>query len=71
MYSEQFSTHAENSGSEIQTKMSENRTDESKTVLPAGANDVFPPGLNNAFLFSAFNALSFQIVLGSPMILYQ
>jgi MFS family permease len=30
----------------------------------------FPPGLNNAFLFSAFNALSFQIVLGSPMILY-
>ena len=31
---------------------------------------VFPPGLNNAFLFSAFNALSFQIVLASPMILY-
>jgi len=30
----------------------------------------FPPGLHNAFLFSAFNALSFQIVLGSPMILY-
>ncbi|HEX5219644.1 MAG TPA: MFS transporter [Verrucomicrobiae bacterium] len=30
----------------------------------------FPAGLNNAFLFSAFNALSFQIVLGSPMILY-
>lgn len=30
----------------------------------------FPPGLNNAFLFSAFNALSFQIVLASPMILY-
>ena len=30
----------------------------------------FPAGLDNAFLFSAFNALSFQIVLGSPMILY-
>src|SRR5215831_6262497 len=30
----------------------------------------FPEGLNNAFLFSAFNALSFQIVLGSPMVLY-
>jgi MFS family permease len=26
--------------------------------------------LNNAFLFAAFNALSFQIVLGSPMVLY-
>jgi MFS family permease len=30
----------------------------------------FPPGLNNAYLFSAFNALSFQIVLAGPMILY-
>lgn len=30
----------------------------------------FPPGLHHAFSFSAFNALSFQIVLGSPMILY-
>lgn len=30
----------------------------------------FPPGLHNAFLFSGFNALSFQIVLGSPMVLY-
>jgi len=30
----------------------------------------FPPGLHNAFWFSAFNALSFQIVLASPMILY-
>jgi MFS family permease len=30
----------------------------------------FPPGLHNAFLFAIFNALSFQIVLGSPMILY-
>ena len=31
---------------------------------------VFPHGLNNAFFFGAFNALSFQIVLASPMILY-
>jgi MFS family permease len=31
---------------------------------------VYPPGLNNSFLFSAFNALSYQIVLGSPMVLY-
>jgi hypothetical protein len=30
----------------------------------------FPPGLNHAFSFAAFNALSFQIVLGSPMVLY-
>lgn len=30
----------------------------------------FPPGLNNAFWFGAFNSLSFQIVLASPMILY-
>ena len=26
--------------------------------------------MNNAFLFATFNALSFQIILGSPMILY-
>src|SRR3954462_9425807 len=30
----------------------------------------FPPGLHNAFLFSTFNALSFQLVLSSPMVLY-
>src|SRR5215468_12253290 len=30
----------------------------------------FPEGLNNAFVFSFFNALSFQIVLSSPMVLY-
>jgi MFS family permease len=30
----------------------------------------FPPGLHNAFFFSVFNALSFQIVLSSPMVLY-
>jgi len=30
----------------------------------------FPAGLHNAYLFSTFNALSYQIVLGSPMVLY-
>lgn len=30
----------------------------------------FPPGLQNAYLFAWFNALSYQVVLGSPMILY-
>lgn len=30
----------------------------------------FPPGLNNAFLFAAFNALSFPLVIGNPMFLY-
>jgi MFS family permease len=29
-----------------------------------------PPGLSNAYLFAVFNALSFQVVLASPMILY-
>lgn len=33
-------------------------------------NDSFPPGLNNAYWFAVFNALSFQIVLSSPMVLY-
>src|SRR4051794_30302122 len=38
------------------------------TNLPQASS--FPKGLHNAFLFAAFNPLSFQIVLGSPMILY-
>src|ERR1041385_2743858 len=33
-------------------------------------NARFPIGLHNAFLFSLFNALSYQIVLNSPMVLY-
>src|SRR5215470_6692601 len=41
---------------------------ESSTV--SGELVSFPPGLQNAFLFAAFNALSFQIVLSSPMVLY-
>ncbi len=39
---------------------------DSGAVQPA----VYPPGLHNSFLFTVFNALSYQIVLGSPMILY-
>src|SRR5512140_2380999 len=30
----------------------------------------FPPALHNAYLFSTFNAFSYQIVLSSPMVLY-
>src|SRR5947208_16613780 len=30
----------------------------------------FPPGLHHAFLFSGFNALSYPLVLSSPMVLY-
>jgi MFS family permease len=32
--------------------------------------DGFPPGLKNAYLFATFNALSFQLVLNNPMVLY-
>lgn len=46
------------------------RTGNDDAEAPTPGHAPFPPGLNNAFLFSAFNALSFQIVLGSPMILY-
>ena len=33
-------------------------------------NSPYPPGATNANWFSLFNAMSFQITLGSPMILY-
>src|SRR3989442_8122757 len=46
--------------------MTQNETALKPPVKPGS----FPPGLHNAFLFSAFNALSFQIVLSSPMVLY-
>src|SRR6478735_6147031 len=42
----------------------------SQTTVTTTSDGAFPPGLHHAFSFSAFNALSFQIVLGSPMILY-
>jgi len=38
--------------------------------LSTPAKDSLPPGLNHAYAFAAFNALSFQIVLGGPMVLY-
>ena len=41
-------------------------TEPKPSVSPAD----FHAGIKNAWTFSAFNALSFQIVLGSPMILY-
>jgi len=43
---------------------------EPDSKLTPGEKATFPPGLHNAFLFAAFNALSFQVVLASPMILY-
>lgn len=34
------------------------------------STETFPEGLNNAFFFATCNALSFQIILGGPMVLY-
>ena len=48
--------------------MTEQRTDELSG--PTGKMPSFPPGLHNAYLFSTFNAFSYQIVLNSPMVLY-
>ncbi len=42
----------------------------SRSVEQPEEATAFPPGLHNAYLFSTFNALSFQIVLSSPMVLY-
>jgi MFS family permease len=33
-------------------------------------SDLFPPGLTNAYWFATFNALSYQMILGSPVVLY-
>jgi MFS family permease len=41
-----------------------------ETAQPAAGPDAFPPGIGNVFSFGIFNAFSFQMVLGSPMILY-
>ncbi len=51
------------------------RPDLAPRMMPARGNEAAPPatfqpGTGNAFAFAAFNALSFQMVLGSPMILY-
>src|SRR3954468_23987822 len=44
--------------------------DAQQTEVLSPPAESFPVGLHNAFLFSMFNALSFQLVLGSPMVLY-
>lgn len=44
-----------------------------RNVTPSptiASSQTFPPGFNNAFWFAVFNACSFQIILGSPMVLY-
>ena len=47
--------------------MAQNQTD---NLNQPGERPSFPPGLHNAYLFSVFNAFSYQIVLSSPMVLY-
>ena len=42
----------------------------SDPAASASDKSQFPPGLHNAFLFAAFNALSFPLVIGNPMFLY-
>jgi MFS family permease len=42
----------------------------SSNTLSRQNSDSLPPGFNNAFFFATFNALSFQMVLSSPMILF-
>lgn len=44
--------------------------DPKPTPNPAPSVTAYPPGLYDAWRFAAFNGLSFQIVLGSPMVLY-
>src|SRR5215471_202816 len=40
------------------------------SAIESAGQESFPPGLHHAYLFSTFNAFSFQIVLNSPMVLY-
>jgi MFS family permease len=42
----------------------------SSVSKPAPDAATLPHGIRNAFLFAVFNALSFQVVLSSPMVLY-
>ncbi len=48
-------------------RMAEQQTD---LVNQPGERTSFPPGLHHAYLFSTFNAFSYQVVLNSPMVLY-
>ncbi len=43
---------------------------ENAPAAAAAAADTFPEGLHHAYVFAIFNALSFQIILNSPMVLY-
>jgi MFS family permease len=45
-------------------------TEQDRIVNKPATAPSFPPGLHNAYLFSTFNAFSYQIVLNSPMVLY-
>ncbi len=46
-------------------------SERTKEALGAPAEAVsFPPGIHHAYLFSTFNAFSYQVVLNSPMVLY-
>ena len=47
--------------------MAEEQTHILREAIP---KETFPPGLHHAYLFSTFNAFSFQVVLNSPMVLY-
>lgn len=38
--------------------------------MPHPQAELFPPGLANAYRFATFNALSYQMILGSPVVLY-
>src|SRR5262245_15942756 len=51
-------------------EMSQNRTTTFEAGRTASTGMSFPPGLHNTFLFSGFNALSYPLVLSSPMVLY-
>ena len=48
--------------------MTEQRTEDLSGPGVEGVS--FPAGMHHAYLFSTFNAFSFQIVLNSPMVLY-
>src|SRR5262245_40807659 len=45
-------------------------TNHTTTLADRTQKASFPPGLHNALLFSGFNALSYPLVLSSPMVLY-
>lgn len=47
-----------------------NPSSESPAPPPFGESQTLPPGTGNAFRFSFFNAVSFQIMMGAPIILY-